>query len=488
MHFQRVKYFILSLIFISLTSCATTKVNEFYNDLAPLIEQRNISGAVDFAADFYQDCDKYNKLLYSLELGFLYHLNGDYKESNEVFEKAKYIYSMKDYASTFFNNDTLLPSYYLGENYEMAYTNLFCALNYLKTRKLKGKRDEAAVEARQANNLFNKIKIDESNALYKDDPFIRYFMGLVYQNAGFLNDAMVSYKLALLAYANYNIANVKVPEDLVNNLYTIYCHYGLTNDAKSLKKTYPYAKQLYTDDNGTLFIVNYNGLAPVKVEEVVTLTLDFAWTNYYRINNIYRYDVEREFNVHEISAAFPVYQEYYNRITSFEIEVTDEQDNTKKYSSKSYLVTDLEKILEKHLPEPNYRAVFYSRINRYVMGLREIEHARELYEQKKQDILNDRDLSKNNKIRLLERLDRNTASDIRTIKERLNTLNKVDLRSWTSLPKEINMATLSLPKGKYNIIIKYLDKNGKVVETKELKTRIRKNRNRFLLTNSFKGN
>ena len=122
------------------------------------------------------------------------------------------------------------------------------------------------------------------------------------------------------------------------------------------------------------------------------------------------------------------------------------------------------------------------------MGFREIEHARELYEQKKQDIINDRDLSKNNKIRLLERLDRNTASDIRTIKERLNTLNKVDLRSWESLPEQINMATLSLPKGKYNIIIRYLDENGKTVETKELKTRIRKNRNRFLLTNSFKGN
>ena len=119
MHLKKVKYFLLSLIFISLTSCATTKVNEFHNTLAPLIEQRDISGAVDFASDFYQNCDKYNKLLYSLELGFLYHLNGNYKESNETFEKAKYIYSMKDYTSTFFNDDTLLPSYYLGENYEI---------------------------------------------------------------------------------------------------------------------------------------------------------------------------------------------------------------------------------------------------------------------------------------------------------------------------------------------------------------------------------
>ena len=88
---------------------------------------------------------------------------------------------------------------------------------------------------------------------------------------------------------------------------------------------------------------------------------------------------------------------------------------------------------------------------------------------------------------MLERLDRDTADKIRTVKERSNTLNRVDLRSWRSLPEQVNMATLSLPKGKYNIIIKYLDKNGKTVETKELKAKIRKNRNRFLLTNSFKG-
>lgn len=57
MQLQKVKYFILSIIFISLTSCATTKVNEFYNTLAPLIEERNISGATTFASEFYQDCD-----------------------------------------------------------------------------------------------------------------------------------------------------------------------------------------------------------------------------------------------------------------------------------------------------------------------------------------------------------------------------------------------------------------------------------------------
>ena len=487
MHLKSVKHFILSLIFLSLTSCATTKVNEFYNDLAPLIEQRNISGAVNFAEEFYPNSDKYNKLLYSLELGLLYHLNGNFKESNEIFEKAKAVYAMKDYTSTFFNDDTLLPSYYLGEDYEMAYTNFFCSLNYLKTRKLKGKRDESVVEARQSNNLFNKIKIDKSNDIYQDDPFIRYFMGLMYQNAGYFNDAMVSYKLALTAYANYNICEMKIPEDLVNNLYTIYCYYGLDQEAKQLKKTYPYAKQLHTNDDGTLYIVNYNGIAPKRVAQIITLAFELAWDRYYRINNPYRAEVIKEFNVHEISAAFPIYQEYDNKIKSFKVEITSEENKTKKYSCKSYKVTDLATVLEKHLPEPNYKAVFYSRINRYVLALKEIDIVREQYEQKRRDILQDKDLNKSSKRRFLEDLDRETASKVRAIKTSLNTLNKVNLKSWRSLPEEINMATVSLPKGKYTIIIKYLDKKNNVIKTQEIKTKIRKQRNRFVLTNSFKG-
>ena len=87
----------------------------------------------------------------------------------------------------------------------------------------------------------------------------------------------------------------------------------------------------------------------------------------------------------------------------------------------------------------------------------------------------------------MEDLDRETASKVRAIKTSLNTLNKVNLKSWRSLPEEINMATVSLPKGKYTIIIKYLDKKNNVIKTQEIKTKIRKQRNRFVLTNSFKG-
>jgi hypothetical protein len=485
MHGLKFKYFILFFIFIILTSCATTKVEDFYKNLAPLIEEQDIGGAVSFASNFYENADKYNKLLYALELGLLYHKNGNYKDSNKIFEEVKSIYSMRDYISTTFCDDILFPSYYLGEDFEIAYTNFFCSLNYLKTKKFKLKRNEAVVEARQVNNLFNKIKIDSPDSIYKDDPFIRYFMGIIYQNAEYYSDAMISYKLALTAYSNYNICNLDVPKDLINNLYTLYCYFGLKKDANNLKKQYSYAKKTNITEN--LIVINYNGIAPRQIEQTVSIPFEVAWNKYYKKNNMYKYGVIREFNLYEISVNFPVYKNYNNVIKSFKIEITDKNDTSKKYYTESFLVTDFSTILKKHLKEPNYKSLFYSRINKYVIALKEIEVLKKQYEQKKHNILSNQSLDYHSKNREIEDLYKETMLNIRDIKTSLNVLNKLNLKSWRSLPETINMAKINLPCGKYNIIIQYLDKNGNIVETKEIETKINNKKNKFLLTNSYIG-
>ena len=127
-----------------------------------------------------------NELLYYLDLGLLEHLSKNYEKSNVAFEQAKQIYSQNYTKSisagtvSLFSNDNVIP--YYGNAYEMAYTNIFCALNYI----LQNQNNEAVVEARQADNLFKKINADTyGKDFYKDDPFIRYFMFIVYENAGY---------------------------------------------------------------------------------------------------------------------------------------------------------------------------------------------------------------------------------------------------------------------------------------------------------------
>ena len=485
MHRLKSKCFILFFIFIILTSCATTKVEDFYKNLAQLIEEQDVGGAVSFASNFYENADKYNKLLYALELGLLYHKNENYRDSNKIFEEVKSIYSMRDYISTTFCNDILFPSYYLGEGFEIAYTNFFCSLNYLKIKNFKLKRNEAVVEARQVNNLFNKIKTDSPDSIYKDDPFLRYFMGIIYQNAEYYSDAMISYKLALNAYNDYNICNLDIPKDLINSLYTLYCYFGLIKDADNLKKQYSYAKK--TNITGNLIIINYNGMAPKRIEKTISVPFEIAWNKYYKKNNMYKYGVMSEFSLHEISVNFPVYKNYNNLIKSFKIEITDKNDISKKYYSNSFLVTNFATILKKHLKEPNYKSLFYSRINKYILALKEIEILRKQYEQRRYNILSNQSLDSNSKRREIDDLYRETMLNIRDIKISLNVLNKLNLKSWRSLPETINMAKINLPEGKYNIIIQYLDEYGNIIETKEIETKIKNNKNKFLLTNSYIG-
>lgn len=475
MSFNGIKKFLLFVVFVSLSSCATTKVDEFYNQLAPLIEEKDISGAVSFVSDFYNGADKYNKMLYSLELGYLCHADKDYKDSNVAFENAKALYNLKDYTSTVFNNDSLLPKYYQGEDFEIAYTNFFCALNYIKLRK----KNEAAVEARQANNLFNKIKLSDEKAIYKDDPFIRYFMGIIYENAGYLNDAMVSYKIALKAYEEYNISKLSVPQNLINNLYTLYVYYDLLQDANKLKIKYPKTEKNNLVNNGNLIIVNYNGLAPKKVKKIITIPIDDAWRKYYNIHNDYRNRIIKEFDLQKVSAAFPEYERYDNKIKSFVVEVTDIENGGKKYSSSSYLAADIGTIMEKTL-RYNYRTTFYSRINKYVVSMKQIEEIRNSYEQQRRDIIA-QDMLKETKRKLLDDLRKETVTKISDIKMSLENLNHVDLKSWRSVPATINMATINLKPSKYTGIVKYLDGKGKVVDTKEFKVKIRKGRNRFVI-------
>ena len=225
MAFNKTKYLFLFLLPV-FVSCSG--LNNYYSKIETLMTKEKYDSAQSLTFESKKVYGTKNELLYYLDLGLLEHLSKNYEKSNAVFEQAKQIYS-KNYtksisagAFSLFSNDNVIP--YYGNAYEMAYTNVFCALNYI----LQGQDNEAVVEARQTDNLFKKINADTNGKdFYKDDPFIRYFMGIVYENAGYYNDAMISYKLALKNYdtknenAN-NIYNLAIPSDLLYSLYNVY--------------------------------------------------------------------------------------------------------------------------------------------------------------------------------------------------------------------------------------------------------------------------
>lgn len=134
----------------------------------------------------------------------LLHLDSQYSPSNLAFESAKqlaeklFTKSLSKELSTLLVSDNLRP--YYGEDFERALLHVFSALNY----HLMGDATGALVEARQVDFLLTKLQTDHGHKnIYTEDAFVRYLMGLLYENQGEINDAYISYWKSLEAYGSY---------------------------------------------------------------------------------------------------------------------------------------------------------------------------------------------------------------------------------------------------------------------------------------------
>ena len=83
------------------------------------------------------------------------------------------------------------------------------ALNYTAA----GHHEDALVEARKVDsklNVINSRYADDKKNVYKEDAFIRFLMGVLYEAEGEVNDAFISYRKAEEIYRNDYAANYGV--------------------------------------------------------------------------------------------------------------------------------------------------------------------------------------------------------------------------------------------------------------------------------------
>ncbi|MBQ3834566.1 MAG: hypothetical protein II816_03530, partial [Elusimicrobia bacterium] len=425
----------------------------------------------------------------------------NYEQSNSAFEQAKRIYD-QNYtksisAGTFslFANDNVIP--YYGHPYEISYTNVICALNYV----LQGQNNEAVVEARQVDNLFKKINADSfGKAFYNDDPFVKYFMGIIYENAGYYNDALISYKSALKNYdtgiyvqtqdayhekkEKKNIGySLSAPKDLIYRLFDLYDYLGFSAEAAELKNKFSFLfinREKPAGNCGELIVINYNGLSPKKVDSVIEIAFSKAWI-YFNAESVtskeqddvgkVRSAVAAGFSSDYIKVAFPKYEKYNNKISSFSIEEIDEQEKTslqKEYFS--FATADMGTLMTSALQRENlaiYSKTIARAVGRYVLAKVVVDQVRQ------QD---------NNKsggwASVLTQATLNIANSM---------LEKADKRSWRTLPEKINMARIYIPEGTHTFNIKYMDAFKNVVYTEKMTTEIKKGKKTFVITKSYKG-
>ena len=187
-----------------------------------------------------------DRLLFYLERGTIHHLAGDYKKSNKALEKANDLAddmrskSGEDYLAQAMMNPRQME--YMGNDVERIYVNYYKALNYLLlAQQAPGgdKRSEylesAGVEIERLDNklsnmefqkgsyeqqekeeketftklldLFQKFRgnwLDEEWLVFREDAYVRYLAGVLYEKRGQLDDARIAYRKAAELYADKN--------------------------------------------------------------------------------------------------------------------------------------------------------------------------------------------------------------------------------------------------------------------------------------------
>ena len=156
----------------------------------------------DFAAalEEIEQIDKgTSRLLYLYEKGLVLHYSARYDESNEALEEAERLYddlytkSLSRELGSLLTSDNIIQ--YRGERFETALVHYYKILNYLSISR----PEEAVVECRKLNNRLRTFA-DSGDSVYVNDPFLQYLTGMVYFEAGEVQDADVSLRVALDTY------------------------------------------------------------------------------------------------------------------------------------------------------------------------------------------------------------------------------------------------------------------------------------------------
>jgi hypothetical protein len=188
------------------------------------------------------DAEGDDRLLFHLERGTILHLAGEYERSNTHLEKA---HGLADTLHSQSAEDTVSAAMinprettYRGTAFERVYINYYKALNYLMLAQQADSEagraehlESAGVEVRRLDNklssisfeegsyqqvkdkeektfvqlldLFQKFQgnwLDEEWLVFREDAYVRYLAGVLYEKRGELDDARIAYEQAARLY------------------------------------------------------------------------------------------------------------------------------------------------------------------------------------------------------------------------------------------------------------------------------------------------
>jgi hypothetical protein len=428
---RRAAKWLAVVVWIGMAACAPKL--DHYARLDQQVMQQDYTAALKLMDESKGQYAERNEVLYFMEHGLVAHYAGHYQESIRSLLKAErliedlYTRSVSKQAASFLINDNTIP--YRGEDFEDSMVNLFLALNYSAL----GLREEALVEARQVDaelNLINsRYEPDQKNA-YKEDAFIRFLMGVLYEAAGEINDAFISYRKAEEIYrGDYHINyGVSPPDFLIEKLLCCAETLGFLEEAAEIQRRYPRVRcpdSALSQTMAEVIFIHYNGHAPEKVEKRWLVPMPDGYV---------------------AKIAYPVFEMRPYQVAA-SVTHLKRSENSRVYSARTVLMEDIGAIAKMNLDNRMAR-----------IKVKAIARATAKYAVTK-TAANEAQKQGGDWAGLLVQVAGNIAS--------VATEN-ADLRHWRTLPDEIRIGRILVPPGRYSAKIDFVDSGGKILFSRNI--------------------
>ena len=164
---------------------------------------------------------------------------------------------------------------YQGTVFDKAMLHYYQAVAYLE----KGDLSAATVEGRRIASYL-EVNARESKHTYKDDPFLQWFSGVMYESFGQDNDAWISYKHAMELYPYYGIDE---PGYLCRATYAALREVGSSEQEQMLEERCPDVDLDFDPNWGRIVVLCEAGIAPQIREDNIVFPImkydEHSWAN-----------------------------------------------------------------------------------------------------------------------------------------------------------------------------------------------------------------